>query len=113
VSVAEPRRNLSLPVRAELDFEDGTKRVEYAVNLSAGGVCLHVHEPLPEGEMTVTLEVPSGPRLSARARLVWFSTVDAGSAESFIESGLQFVDLPRETRELLSEWAAHPIDRRR
>jgi hypothetical protein len=112
----EPRRDLPVPVRVDLRRSDGTGAVEYAVNVSPGGVCLHLKEPLFEGE-TVHLEFtlpPSGPTVSADGRVVWTQWEEGSAGEvGFYETGVQLRGLDAEVARQLTAYASQPINRRR
>ena len=112
----EPRRDLPVPVRVDLRRSDGTTAVEYAVNVSPGGLCLHLKEPLAEGDrfhVEFTLP-PSGPAVSAEARVVW-TQWEEGSAEEggFYETGVQLSGLGAEVARQLTAYANQPTNRRR
>jgi Tfp pilus assembly protein PilZ len=112
--VSEPRRDLPVPVRVEMRRPDGFTSVEYAVNISPGGLCLHLSGGLSVGDK-VHLEFtlpPSGPTVSADASVVW--TGDTRSGEGTLsEIGLKFEDLEASVREQLEKYASQPINRRR
>lgn len=112
----EPRRELPVPLRVEVTGPDGSASSEYAVNLSSGGVCLHVRRLLRPGDaigLDFTLP-PSGLRVAARARVVWTSAHGAeGSAARFWETGVRFVELDEELREALHRYASEAGEQRR
>lgn len=112
--VAEPRRDLPVPVRVEMRRPDGTTSVEYAVNISPGGLCLHLSGGLSEGdEVHVEFTLPpSGPTVRADASVVW--TSDAREGEGTLsEIGLKFESPAASVREQLAQYASQPINRRR
>jgi hypothetical protein len=114
---SEPRRDLPVPVRVDLRRPDGTTAVEYAVNVSPGGLCLHLKVPIPEGErlwLEFTLP-PSGPTVRAEGRVVWTSCEEGATSEEggFHETGVQLSGLDAEVARQLTAYASQPIDRRR
>ena len=112
----EPRRDFPVPVPVELVPPEGGARAEYVVNLSGGGLCLHVREPLPEGEaVRLRLELPpAGPRIEAQGVVVWTSRHTATDASPrFWEVGIRFEALDPALRARIEGWASQPVDRRR
>jgi hypothetical protein len=113
---SEPRRDLPVPVPVHLRRADGTTAVEYAVNVSPGGLCLHLKNPIPEGDrlrVDFTLP-PSGPTVRAEGRVVWTSEEGTTSEEAgFYETGVQLSGLDAEVARQLTAYANQPIDRRR
>jgi len=113
---SEPRRDLPVPLRVELQRPDGTTTVEYAVNISPGGLCLHLEDTLSEGDrvgLGFTLP-PSGPTVSADGRVVWTSWQGAeGDEGRFCETGVKFGDLEESVAQRLLEYASQPANRRR
>lgn len=112
----EPRRDLPVPVRVDLHRPDGTTTVEYAVNLSPGGLCLQLKIPLSEGDrvQVVFTLPPAGPTVHAEARVVWTNWMGTeGEAEYFCETGLQLTDLDETLRQQLHDYASQPPNRRR
>ena len=111
---ADPRQDLSIPLPVRLLQEGAEPRTVYAVNVSEGGLCLHLREPLPEGEV-VTLEFtlpPDGPRVEARARVVWSGGSGPGPS-GHAETGVRFESLAAELREALHAYATGPTHSRR
>lgn len=112
----EPRRDLPVPVPVDLRRSDGSSSVEYAVNVSPGGLCLHLKEPLSEGDrvhVEFTLP-PSGPTVVADGRVVWTQWEEGGADEGgFYETGLQLGGLDAEVARQLTAYATQPINRRR
>jgi hypothetical protein len=112
----EPRRDFATPVRVRLRPAGGEERVEIAVNLSPGGLCLRVREPLDEGcPVELGLQVPpSGPAIEGAGRVVWVSRRAAsGAAPRFWEVGIRFDGLAPALRRRIARWAGEPRDRRR
>jgi hypothetical protein len=112
---SEPRRAFALPVPVELVRADGTSQMEWAVNLSPHGVCLHLRKGLSVGEVIrVSFTVPpDGPDVRSRGRVVWAMAVKEEGTEHHIETGVHLLDLPAELVEQLREWASRPAHRRR
>jgi len=116
---AEARRNLAVPLEVRVRLPDGTELRHWAVNLSAGGVCLHASERLASKEgLLLSFALPG---ISIRdaadveiegigAHVVWEGDADANR---FFEIGLSFEGMSREHAELLREWASQPTNRRR
>jgi hypothetical protein len=113
---SEPRRHLPVPLRVDLRRPDGTTAAEYAVNISPGGLCLHVKEALSEGDriqVEFTLP-PAGPTVRGDARVVWTRREGAEGGEGrFCETGVQFVGIEESVQEQLFTYASQPADRRR
>jgi hypothetical protein len=113
---SEPRRDLPVPLRVDVRRPDGTTTVEYAVNISPGGLCLHLERALSRGD-PVHLEFtlpPSGPVVRADANVVWIKEEEAVGVEGrFCETGVEFSDVEASIAEKLLAYASQPIDRRR
>jgi uncharacterized protein (TIGR02266 family) len=111
---SEPRRDFPLPLRVDLRRPDGTTTVEYAVNISPGGLCLHLEDTLTEGdrvEVEFTLP-PAGPTVRAEGRVAWVSCPEAEEGR-LSEIGVQFGNLEDRVRRELAEYASQPANRRR
>ncbi len=112
----EPRRDFPLPLRVDLRRPEGTTTVEYAVNISPGGLCLHLKDTLTEGdrvEVEFTLP-PAGPTLRAEGRVVWTSWHgDEGEEGRFCETGVQLSGVDESVEQQLFEYASRPANRRR
>ena len=114
--MAEARRDLPVPLAVELTRPGGTRSTEYAVNLSSGGTCLHLEEPLSPGqEVELSFDVPpDGPRVTTRAEVVWTAfDSDKATGSRFYETGLRFHDVEGPAHEALLAFASQPLDRRR
>lgn len=114
---SEPRRDLPVPVPVDLRWSDGSTAVEYAVNVSPGGLCLQLKDPMPVGErlrLEFTLP-PSGPTVRAEGRVVWTNWEEGAASEGggFYETGVQLSGLDAETARQLTAYASQPINRRR
>jgi uncharacterized protein (TIGR02266 family) len=114
--MAESRRDLAVPIRVTLTRPGGEQSKEYAVNLSAGGVCLQVREPLGVGaRVTLDFELPSdGEPVHLSGRVVWCTDEgELGGHARFCEMGLQFDKLDPALGERLARFAAQAGDSRR
>jgi hypothetical protein len=111
----EPRRAFALPVPVELIRADGTTQMEWAVNLSPHGVCLHVRKGLSVGEVIqVAFSVPpDGPEIRGKGRVVWAMAVKEEGTEHHIETGVHLMELPGDLVASLRDWASQPVRRRR
>jgi Tfp pilus assembly protein PilZ len=105
---SEPRRDLSVPLPVEVTGRDGVRRTEYALNLSASGIALHLPRPLPAGEtLVLSLALPDGSgRLEARARVAWSEVTPRTERPRFREVGLRFEGLREEDRRRLARFVA-------
>lgn len=81
-------------------------RIEYATNLSIGGLCLHAREALPVGEgVAIAFALPGGgPRIEARGRVIWLERAQADAAPRFLETGIRFEVLADGDRERLARF---------
>lgn len=112
----EPRRDLPVPVRTALTRLHGTTTIEYAVNLSAGGACLQVRQPLAPGErIHLAFELPQDEiAVSVEARVIWCTREEEhGGRSRFFEMGVQFEHTDAALREQLGRFARQPVNRRR
>lgn len=111
----EPRQDLPIPLPVSLRRPGGALQTVYAVNVSEGGLCLHLREPLRAGdEVDVDFILPpDGPRVAARARVVWCGDAAGGAGGSHAETGLRFDKLDDALREALRTYASRPANRRR
>ena len=112
----DPRREFSVPIPVEIRLDGGEPRAEYAVNLSPGGLCLHVREPITVGErIQLVFELPpEGLRVEASGKVVWTSHEgEAGVPSRFFEVGVHLEGLDDEVRERLRHFASQPTLRRR
>jgi Tfp pilus assembly protein PilZ len=112
----DPRRDFSVPIPVELVRADGSRSVEYAVNLSPRGICLHVQSPLSVGEevrIAFTLP-PAGPSIDTAAKVVWTNHQgETGTGTRFWETGLHLQGVGEELHRVLVEYATQPTNRRR
>ena len=113
---SEPRRDLPVPLRVDLRRPDGTTTVEYAVNISPGGLCLHLENALAAGDrvhVEFTLP-PSGPTVRADASVVAIKGEEAAGVEGrFCETGVEFSGVEESVEQQLFAYASQPVDRRR
>lgn len=110
---AEPRRSPPVPQPVTVTRPDGTETTEYVLNLSAGGLCLHVRRPLATGtRVGIALELPDGgARIRAPAWVVWCMREEERAAESrFWEVGLRLEDLVEADRERLGGYVRQPFE---
>lgn len=87
-----PRR----PVKIKVDFtsDDSTQSV-FALNISAGGLFLATHKPLPRGSMVVvqlTLPNLAGP-VEVLGEVVWNSSNSEGQIDFPEGMGIRFLNL--------------------
>ena len=116
MNTPQPRRDFTVPLRVDITLPDGSVCHEYAVNISPGGLCLHVSHPLPaEAVLPVRLELPpEGLEVRALGFVAWTSWhEDDDEAERFWETGLQFQEINATMRERIHSWASQPKNRRR
>jgi hypothetical protein len=105
----EPRRHLPVPLPVEIQEPDGTWVVEYAVNLSASGLCLHLRSPLRLGATVhVAFELPgSGRKIETLARVIWVSRETGDGGTHFGEMGLALEWLSEEEQHTVHHYASH------
>jgi hypothetical protein len=111
----DPRRDLSVPLPVKVERRDGAARHEYAVNVSASGLCLHAQAPLPIGEeVRVTFRLPSDPReIRAVCKVVWASRArDRHPLPRCYETGLYLVEIAEADAERLAFFVSAQVDRR-
>jgi Tfp pilus assembly protein PilZ len=87
---------------------DGARRVEYALNVSASGLALHVERLPPVGEaLVLAFALPDGGgRLVVRGRIAWHEAVARTERPRFRELGVRFEALGDEERRRLARFAA-------
>jgi len=105
---SEPRRDLPVPIPVEVAGRDGARRVEYALNVSASGIGLHLPQPLPAGEaLALSFPLPDGGgRIEARGRVVWNEEVPRTARPRWREVGIHFEVLRDEDRRRLARFVA-------
>lgn len=107
---SEPRRDLAVPLPVEVAGRDGIRRVEYAVNLSASGLALHLPRALPAGEtLLLAFTLPDGgDPIEARGRVAWSEAPRRTARARFRELGVRFEVLREEDRRRLARFVAGP-----
>lgn len=96
-----------MPLAVELVGRDGVRRAEYALNVSASGLALHVEKPLPVGEpVLLGFALPDGGgRLEVRGRIAWHEAVARTERARLREVGVRFEGLGEEERRRLARFA--------
>jgi hypothetical protein len=87
---------------------DGVARREYALNVSASGIALHLQRALPAGEalaLAFTLPDGGGP-IEARGRVAWSETLPRSARARFREVGVRFELLAEPDRRRLARFVA-------
>jgi uncharacterized protein (TIGR02266 family) len=84
--------------------------VDYAVNLSPGGLCLHLPRPFALGEVfALSFELPDGgPPIEAAGRVVWCDLPGVGGRVRFCESGVRFEALRDADRRRIQRFVGGP-----
>ena len=98
-STRSRRRHLRVPVVVAIVADDGS--TAYAMNLSAGGVCLQTREALEIGRrIELRFRMPGEKLITVRAEVAW-ADCDAARAPGvglrYCECGLRFVTSPSAT----------------
>jgi hypothetical protein len=111
----DARRDLSVPLPVEVERGDGSVRHEYAVNVSASGLCLHMRSPVTVGEqLRVAFRVPTDEReIRAVCKVVW--TSHGGKLHPiprFFETGLFMLEIARGDAERLARFVNAQVDRK-
>jgi uncharacterized protein (TIGR02266 family) len=92
----DKRQDLRVPVRVEVEHPGGGRAAEYALDLSASGLCLQTRSAVSPGDrLRLRFRLPgTGPAIAAEAEVLW-ATGAAGSApgQRFCEAGLRFVSI--------------------
>jgi hypothetical protein len=94
---------------------DGSTRHEYAVNVSASGVCLHAQAPLSIGEeLRISFQLPSDTRpIRAMAKVIWTSHEgEQAPLPRCYETGLFLVEIAACDAERLAWFVSAQVDRR-
>ncbi|MDD1633058.1 MAG: PilZ domain-containing protein [Methylococcaceae bacterium] len=102
----EPRRDLAVPIAVDVFRRDGEAALEYATNLSPGGVCLHARLRLTVGEnVTVAFALPGDEgRIRARGRVTWREDDDPRAEARFLETGVRFEVVDETDRERITRF---------
>jgi hypothetical protein len=97
-----------VPFRVEVRRRDGTAGVDYALNLSPGGLGLHGRRRVVVGEMlALAFDLPDdGPRVEAWGRVVWSEGPPRTARARFGESGVRFEALREADRERIARYVA-------
>lgn len=92
-----------MPLPVEVASRSGARGVEYAFNLSASGMGLHLPQPLPLGEILhLAFRLPDGGgAIEARARVVWSEAAARTARPRFREVGVRFEVLAEGDRQRL------------
>lgn len=103
----ETRRDLAVPIPVELTRRGSAPALEYATNLSPGGICLHARLRLRVGdELAVAFVLPGDDhRIEARGRVTWCEEDAPEAAASFLETGVRFEVLDDADRERITNFA--------
>jgi len=111
----DPRRDLSVPLPLRVECRDGSERHEYAVNLSASGLCVHGREPFEVGqELRVAFCLPQDRReIRAVCKVVWTQDAEGcDRAPRFFETGLFLVEVASADAERIAWYVSEQVDRR-
>lgn len=102
-----------MPLAVDVVGRDGVSRVEYALNVSASGIGLHLPRPLPAGEsLALGFMLPDGGgRIEARGRVAWSEAIPRTARPRFREIGIHFEVLREEDRRRLARFVAGGGDR--
>ena len=102
----EPRRDLAVPIAVDVFRRDGEAALEYATNLSPGGVCLQARLRLTVGEdVTVSFSLPGEDgQIRARGRVTWREDVDPDAQACFLETGVRFEGVDETDRERITRF---------
>lgn len=85
---------------------DGEAALEYATNLSPGGVCLQARLRLAVGEgVTVAFALPGEDgTIRARGRVTWREDDDPKAEARFLETGVRFEVVDETDRERITRF---------
>ncbi len=111
--MSEPRFHLPIPIPVRLERADGRASTEYALNLSAGGLCLQLRDPIaPDEKVVVRFRVPGiDMTVETWALMVWSQEVKADAHGGIhIETGLRFEGLDNATRQRIYDFASQPSE---
>jgi uncharacterized protein (TIGR02266 family) len=86
-----------VPLRVQVVRSEGS-RIDYAINLSPGGLCVQTQQPSPPGtrlELRFELD-PDEPPLRLRAEVAWcVQEEERAEGMRYSEMGLRFVEVSR------------------
>lgn len=90
----------------EVFRRDGEAALEYATNLSPGGVCLHARVRFTVGEsVTVAFALPGEDGgIQARGRVTWREDDDPKAEACFLETGVRFEVIDETDRERITRF---------
>ena len=94
----EQLRSLRIPLAVLVMRQGDEESVDYAVNVSCGGMCLQTDRPARQGDR-VRLRFRLGPdcaEMAVEAEVVW--CIEAAGGTRFCQLGLHFLDLRDEQR---------------
>ena len=94
----EQPRSLRIPLAVLVTRKGDEESVDYAVNVSCGGMCLQTDRPATPGDR-VQLLFRLGPdcaELAVEAQVVW--CIEAGHSARFSRVGLEFIHLSDDER---------------
>lgn len=103
---ARRRRWLRVPLRVQVARSEGT-RVDYAINLSPGGLCVQTQEPSPPGSrLSIFFEIdPDEPPIKVEAEVAWcVHEAERGEGMRFSEMGMRFVDITAEAADAIERF---------
>jgi uncharacterized protein (TIGR02266 family) len=100
------RRHLRVPVAVAIVADDGS--TAYAMNLSAGGMCLQTREELETGRrIELRFRIPVEKLITTRAEVVWAdceATQRPWAGLRYCECGLKFLDLSDRDRHAIEQF---------
>jgi uncharacterized protein (TIGR02266 family) len=95
VTTIRRRRWLRVPLRVQVERSDGP-RIDYAINLSPGGICVQTLEPSPPGtRLALSFEIDPDQRpIRVVAEVAWcVQEEERAEGLRFSEMGLRFVEV--------------------
>ncbi len=104
----ERRRSLRVPLTVLVMREGDEPSVDYAINVSCGGMCLQTDRPATPGDR-VRLRFRLGPdcaEMAVEAEVVW--CIEAAGGTRFCQMGLHFLDLRDEQRSEIAAFVTPP-----
>ncbi len=104
----EQPRSLRVPLAVLVVREGDEQSVDYAINVSCGGMCLQTDRPATPGDR-VQLLFRLGPdcaEMAVEAEVVW--CIEAAGGSRFCQLGLHFLDLRDEQRSEIATFVTPP-----
>lgn len=101
------RRSLRVPVQVEVGLGTEQSRVEYAINLSRGGLCLQSRHARARGEpMQLRFRLaPETKPIEVTGEVVWCTCEeDLSPGMMFCEMGVRFLDLEGRDRAAVEQF---------